>query len=102
MPQSGHDFGRVQRGTVVPVRFSVRNLHPWSVRITGIRGGCGCARPVIDRPLPVELKPFESATINAPIDTNMKTGFIKVPIEVVIERERLAARFMVSGVIDPT
>ena len=73
-PQSRFDFGSVGAGQTVKHSFTVRNLHPWSVTVTGVQSDCSCTTAFTGQSPPFKLMPLQAATIKAVLDTGRKTG----------------------------
>lgn len=64
----------VAQKSVVRAGFSVTNLHPWPVTISGLRGDCGCTRGFLARKLPFVLYPLQSALLEIAVDAPIKEG----------------------------
>jgi hypothetical protein len=71
------DFGVASRSDVLRTRFLVRNLHPWSVTVTGTSGNCGCIRTFPGRAVPFTLTPFESAEVDIALDVSTRQGKVE-------------------------
>jgi hypothetical protein len=93
-------FGTVETGTLVRGQFTVRNLHPWSVTVTGVRGGCGCIKSFVGRKPPFKLKPFESVQVNALLDTSNRPGTLKQSIYVVTSDFPRGTELIISGIAE--
>jgi hypothetical protein len=64
--QPEQDAGEVRSGQTVVRRFAVVNAGPAAAEVRGVRSGCGCLAPQMDR---TRLAPGETATLLLEIDT---------------------------------
>lgn len=97
--RSAYDFGTINAGDPVEHSFTVRNLHPWTVTITGIHAGCGCTRGFVKRKPPFELKPFQAVTVYAAVTTLGKKGPVQEVISVYTEDNRDGTPFLFRGYV---
>ncbi len=68
------DLGTPPPNSELHKTFTVRNLHPWSVTITGIEGSCGCTKPFLNRSIPFVLQPLDTVTASVQIEMPEKEG----------------------------
>jgi hypothetical protein len=83
--QSSHDFGSVPRGPMLIHYYKVTNSSAGTVHISGARVSCGC---VSASPLQNTLKPGESTSIYATMDTRRFSGAKQVTIFVSFDQPR--------------
>lgn len=76
-PRSTHNFGTVGAGTEVKHTFTLRNLHPWAVTITGSHSDCGCTRSFVGKTPPFQLAPFQAIDVTATVKTSAKRGHVE-------------------------
>jgi hypothetical protein len=62
------NIGSVKNGDFIQRKFHLVNLHPWSIQINGLKGGCGCIDPFPGRKFPFYVRPFESFVVNIGFD----------------------------------
>ena len=72
--QYSFNFGTVRPESELYKSFTVQNLHPWLVTVTGIAGSCGCTKPFLNRELPFTLRPLESVAATVQIETPPEKG----------------------------
>ncbi|MDF2441644.1 MAG: hypothetical protein JWN98_2628, partial [Abditibacteriota bacterium] len=87
-PKSHHDFGLVEAGAELRHRFSVRNLHPWPVEVTGIQSDCGCTKSFVGRTPPFRLLPLEAVEVVAEVDTSGRRGQLSQSIFIATNENR--------------
>ena len=68
---SQRDFGRVQHGSTQTHKFVVKNTTQNDLHIQGVSVSCGCVTPSVDK---YQVKPGESATVLASMDTSRFYG----------------------------
>ncbi len=73
-PARTYDFGTVKAGTLARHTFTLRNLHPWAVTVTGLQSDCGCTKSVVGRKLPFSLKPFQTVKVASSVDVRSWIG----------------------------
>ncbi len=100
-PSPVHDFNVATAGDEVNARFVVRNLHPWSVTLTNVKGSCGCTQPIADRPLPTRLAPFESVVIRTTFDTTGRVGTAHQPIHLITSDNPKGTALLIKGHVFP-
>lgn len=71
-PAHAYDFGAVKAGTLARHTFTLRNLHPWAVTVTGLQSDCGCTKSVVGRKLPFRLAPLETVEVVASFKASFK------------------------------
>ena len=81
-PAHTYDFGTVKAGTLVRHTFTLRNLHPWAVTVTGLQSDCGCTKSVVGRELPFRLAPLETVKVAASVDMHSWIGSFSHSISV--------------------
>ncbi len=69
-----HNFKLVKSGSVLDCEFTLRNLHPWPVTVTGIAEEYGHTDVTINKTPPFTLYPMQSVTLRASVDTKGKIG----------------------------
>ncbi len=79
VPSPVYNFNVATAGDEV----NARNLHPWPVTLTEVKGSCGCTRPIADRPLPARLAPFESVLVSTTYDTSGRSGDVYQPVRLI-------------------
>ena len=65
VPSPVCNFNVATAGDEVNARFIARNLHPWPVTLTKVKGSCGCTRPIAARPLPAPVASVPIACLTA-------------------------------------
>lgn len=81
--QDTHNFGAVKSGTEIRHQFTLRNLHPWSVTVTGVHSDCGCTRSIVGQVPPFQLAPLQAITVSTVLTTRGKTGHISQNVLVI-------------------
>ena len=94
-----HDFGTVAPGSELRHSFAVRNLHPYPVTVTGIKGSCGCTVPFLSRTLPFVLKPLESVAASVQIETPEEKGEFTQQVIVTTAEAKSDTRFRFSATV---
>lgn len=96
---STHQFGSVRAGTPVQHIFTVRNLHPWPVRVTGVSSDCGCTRMFVGRTPPFTLKSLQSVDISTSLNTSGKKGYVSQRILVSTQDNAKSAELVLTGTV---
>lgn len=71
------DFGSVPRGPTLVHHFTVANKNKFEVQISGVRVSCGCVSASVGK---YTLKPGESTSVTARMDTTRFTGVKTVTV----------------------
>ena len=95
-PSSSYKFGTIKAGALVKHTFTLRNLHPWAVTVTGITSDCGCTKAFVGRKVPFTLAPLQSVDLAAMVNTNRKHGDVSQNINVMLNN-RVANSLAISG-----
>jgi len=74
-----HNFGRINKGSIVKHTFQLKNVSKQTVTIEKIESSCGCTAALISKKV---LKPNEVAKITAEFNTEGFTGFQEKYIQV--------------------
>ena len=98
-PDANYNFGTVRAGVPVKHTFTVRNLHPWSVRVTGVSSDCGCTRTFLRHTIPFTLSPFQTAEVATAMDTHLKKGNISQRILVGTGHSSTYTTLVVTGLV---
>lgn len=77
-----YDFGTVKAGEIVSQTFVVQNLHPWPIRVTDVKAGCGCTTPFPGKRVPFTLFPLQTTSLHVTINTAEKHGDVNQPVTV--------------------
>lgn len=75
--ETAHNFGSVHEGDRLHHTFTIRNLHPWFITITGAEATCGCTTVSFRRVPPFRLMPLQSASVDTILDTSGTKGKIQ-------------------------
>jgi hypothetical protein len=75
--ERSHNFGAVRAGEDLRHEFTLRNLHPWPLRILAVKGGCGCTVPFLGRSIPFTLEPLQAEQLSVSLDTAGKKDAIR-------------------------
>lgn len=75
--ETAHNFGSVHEGDHLHHTFTVRNLHPWFITITGAGATCGCTTVSLRRVPPFRLMPLQSASVDTILDTTGTKGKVQ-------------------------
>lgn len=75
--ETTHNFGNVHEGDHLRHTFTIRNLHPWFITITGAGATCGCTTVSLRRVPPFRLMPLQSASVDAILDTSGTKGKVQ-------------------------
>ena len=81
-PSSSYKFGTIKAGALVKHTFTLRNLHPWAVTVTGITSDCGCTKAFVGKTPPFRLAPLELVEVEASVKTALKSGQISQTVRV--------------------
>ena len=95
-PTSTYRFGTVKAGTPIKHTFTLRNLHPWPVTVTGITSDCGCTKTFVGRKVPFTLYPFQAVDLVTTVDTGRKSGSVSQNINIKLNN-RVANSLAISG-----
>ncbi|MBC7807493.1 MAG: DUF1573 domain-containing protein [Akkermansiaceae bacterium] len=101
LSQSEYRFGSVTAGTEIRRVATVRNLHPWSVRVQSLRGDCGCTRAFVGKTEPFTLKPLEAIQVAATVDTTGKSGSVTQNVYIVTDDNPQGTPITLSGIVTP-
>ena len=101
VPLPVYDFNVATEGDEINARFTARNLHPWPVTLTNVKGSCGCTQPVADRPLPVRIAPFESVLIRTTFDTSGRSGDAHQPVHLITSDNPQGTQLLIQGHVFP-
>ncbi|PQV62383.1 hypothetical protein B1R32_1432 [Abditibacterium utsteinense] len=80
--QPTYNFGTVKAGTSVRHTFTLRNLHPWTVIVTGVSSDCGCTKAFIGKSPPFQLFPLEAVKIDTQVETKLKQDYVSQTVRV--------------------
>ena len=97
IPRPVYDFNVATEGDEINAHFGIRNLHPWSITLTEVKGSCGCTQPVADRPLPARIAPFESVLIRTTFDTSGRSGDTHQPVRLVTSDNPQGVQLVIQG-----
>lgn len=96
-PNSRYNFGQVPAGTKVQHRFSVRNIHPWAVTVTGVSSDCGCTKSFAGRTPPFQLSPLQSVDVIAEVNTAGRKGSLSQSLTVATADNPQSTLLSMSG-----
>jgi len=96
-PQSPYDFGIVKAGTQIERKFTVRNLHPWTIVVSELQSDCGCTESIVGKTPPFRLAPFQSVDVVATLSTNGKQGHVKQAIYVSTNENQQGTPLVLQG-----
>lgn len=99
--RSTFDFGTVKSSSIVQHTFTATNLHPWPVTVTGVPGGCGCTRGILNRKTPFRLLPLQSVQVAVRLDTWGKKESVRETIKLTTQNEADDIRFVLQGTVHP-
>ena len=75
--ETTHDFGSVYEGDLLHYTFTVRNLHPWPITISGVGASCGCTTAFVRPGSANRLMPLQSTPIDVTLDTSGDRGAVQ-------------------------
>ena len=96
-----YNFNVATEGDEIYARFTARNLHPWTVTLTDVKGSCGCTQPIADRRLPARIKPFESVLIRTTFDTSGRSGDAHQPVRLITSDNPQGTQLLIKGHVLP-
>ena len=96
-PTSTYRFGTVKAGTPIKHTFTLRNLHPWPVTVTGITSDCGCTKAFVGKEPPFRLTPLESVKVEASVETSLKGGQLRQTVRVVTSDNAYGTELHLQG-----
>lgn len=96
-PRGTHYFGVVKTGTQIHQNFTVRNLHPWTVVVSGIQSDCGCTESFTGKNPPFLLSPFQSVVVTASLDISGKKGAVNQKIQVITSDNQQGTSLLLQG-----
>lgn len=96
-----YNFHVATEGDEINAGFVVRNLHPWTVTLTNVKGSCGCTQPIADRPLPARIAPFESVRIRTTFNTSGRAGDAHQPVHLITDDNPQGTQLLIKGHILP-
>jgi len=100
-PRGVYRFPDAREGDRIARTFTVRNLHPWPVTVTGAKGGCGCTRAFPDRTIPFRLRPLESVAVNIILDTDGKHGAVRQAVQIITSDNPAGTPLVIEGNVLP-
>ncbi len=71
LPETEHDFGKVENGKVVDYNFKIENQGKSTLEIQDIKTSCGCTAALASNK---SIKPGEDGTIKVQLNTKGHTG----------------------------
>ena len=75
-------FGTATQGAELQHDFEVRNLHPWTITVTGLKGDCGCTRSFGNKNPPFTVPPLGILNVRTQLDTATKKGDIRQSVRI--------------------
>jgi len=100
-PARTYDFGTVKAGTLARHTFTLRNLHPWAVTVTGLQSDCGCTKSVVGRKLPFRIGPLQSVEVETSVQTRFKRDLVQQNVSVLTDDNQAGTRLSLRGRVLP-
>ena len=96
-----HNFKVVKSGSVLDCEFTLRNLHPWPVTVTGVVEEYGRTNVTMNGTPPFKLYPLQSVTLRASVDTKGKIGGFENVVRILTSNNKEGTPVALVAVVLP-